>query len=353
MFKIRKYEGDWGCFPWSGTYLVLLLLLTDLVAVTAVADLFLVAAVSDFADAETEDEVVSVATAEFPDSKPENHMMGYLAMSKAEPDQFFHKTCCGGKNLASLNSRSAAWLQSRKSPRRWEKTQVAASCIKASLTPAQREFSKPKSILRFWLINSPIQLPKLIVDGSHFIQCDIWCSYNDDSMGARTRQLWSVIYVQLGRVGCKILPICCANRFLSERCRAVCLRTNSETPTQSRWRMQKKSFLWRFARISFALTLWTFRPAVHVVCTKSRKKSQGGDLSFRLTCINAVFTIFGAMAFLAYLQATTPPQTKFVECLRLQPLPYWANVPNRQLCRSLHRSSALTGTRVAAASALW
>lgn len=50
--------------------LVLLLLLTDLVAVTAVADLFLVAAVSDFADAETEDEVVSVATAEFPDSKP-------------------------------------------------------------------------------------------------------------------------------------------------------------------------------------------------------------------------------------------------------------------------------------------
>ena len=56
-------------------YLVLLLLLTDsfFVAVTAVvADLLLVAAVSDFADAETEDEVVSVATADFADSNPEN-----------------------------------------------------------------------------------------------------------------------------------------------------------------------------------------------------------------------------------------------------------------------------------------
>ena len=56
-------------------YLVLLLLLTVsfFVAVTAVADLFLVAAV--FADAETEDEVVSVANAGFPESIPENCML--------------------------------------------------------------------------------------------------------------------------------------------------------------------------------------------------------------------------------------------------------------------------------------
>ena len=61
-------------------YLVLLLLLTDsfFVAVTAVvADLLLVAAVSDFADAETEDEVVSVATADFADSIPENCISQY------------------------------------------------------------------------------------------------------------------------------------------------------------------------------------------------------------------------------------------------------------------------------------
>ena len=51
----------------------MLLILTDsfFVAVTAVADLLLVNAVSDFADAETEDEVASVAAAGFPDSDPE------------------------------------------------------------------------------------------------------------------------------------------------------------------------------------------------------------------------------------------------------------------------------------------
>ena len=65
-------------------YLVLLLLTVSFfVAVTAVADLFLVAAV--FADAETEDEVVSVATADFPDSIPENCKISYLVLSKPKP----------------------------------------------------------------------------------------------------------------------------------------------------------------------------------------------------------------------------------------------------------------------------
>ena len=52
--------------------MVLLLLLKDsfLVAAMAVADLFLVVAVSDFADAETEDEVVAVATADFTVEEP-------------------------------------------------------------------------------------------------------------------------------------------------------------------------------------------------------------------------------------------------------------------------------------------
>ena len=54
----------------------MLLLFTDsfFVAVTAVADLFLVVAVSDLADAETEDEVVSAATAAFPDANPERKL---------------------------------------------------------------------------------------------------------------------------------------------------------------------------------------------------------------------------------------------------------------------------------------
>ena len=56
-----------------GLYLVVLLLLLKdsfLVAAMAVADLFLVVAVSDFADAETEDEVVAVATADFTVEEP-------------------------------------------------------------------------------------------------------------------------------------------------------------------------------------------------------------------------------------------------------------------------------------------
>ena len=58
-------------------YLVLLLFIDSFfVAVTAVADLFLVAAV--FADAETEDEAVSVATADLTDSIPENCKISYL-----------------------------------------------------------------------------------------------------------------------------------------------------------------------------------------------------------------------------------------------------------------------------------
>ena len=67
-------------------YLVLLLF-TDsfFVAVTAVADLFLVVAVSDLADAETEDEVVSAATAAFPDSNPENYIFSCLAMRAKKP----------------------------------------------------------------------------------------------------------------------------------------------------------------------------------------------------------------------------------------------------------------------------
>ena len=54
--------------------LLLLLLLRDsfFVAAIAVADLFLVVAVSDFADAETVDEVVAVATNDFPDAEPED-----------------------------------------------------------------------------------------------------------------------------------------------------------------------------------------------------------------------------------------------------------------------------------------
>ena len=87
-------------------YLVLLLFTASFfVAVTAVADLFLVVAVSDLADAETEDEVVSAATAAFPDSNPESYIFSCLAM-RAKPGSIPRLSCmqrsimCGG----SLNS---------------------------------------------------------------------------------------------------------------------------------------------------------------------------------------------------------------------------------------------------------
>ena len=75
--------------------MLLLLTVSFFVAVTAVADLFLVVAVSDLADAETEDEVVSAATAAFPDANPENyiHVFSCLAM-RAKSVQFQDYLAC-------------------------------------------------------------------------------------------------------------------------------------------------------------------------------------------------------------------------------------------------------------------